>query len=323
MTMSPFSLFVAVGLTLACILGVIVMIEMSWIVHSTVTTGKWEPSSKCPAGTCKSGLAFVKQGTVEGCTTINDLPGTTCSDECHATGASLTCNAEQECTSTDPTTCRGYCLIDDPVSNYAYEQNSAECQDKLVFRNYHMWNTSTSSEYHMEWLYYSDYPPECTAHLGCTWYSWRAKAFYDEGFPEDLTIPNIGVAQCLEFLNMTNMGCITAYPISIESALSTPVWREIPAIIDNFNNISEVHFITEMCVYSYTCFTRNESFFSDPDFLRGETKKRAVTPPTMKAMLAERALQVLQERAASPHHPHFAAHADYVKKRRAQRTKTG
>jgi hypothetical protein len=325
MGMGPFTLFATVALVFLGICAVIQLPMISVLVHNSKnrdavfqTTiealGKWIPDSRCASSTCQTGLAFVQDGVVSGCSVLNDLPGTTCSNECHVEDTALTCNSQQECVSAEPTTCLGYCHIN-TTGPYTFEYGDPECDGKLTFRAFNQWNTSESSSDAFHWLYYSDYPAECSAYVGCIWYSWRVMARRDPEFAGVVINDPVSNVDCLDFLNMSNSDCIQAKAITIGPAISTPVWTEIATNATQFPNATGVEYLTEMCLYSFKCFTQNETFFSDPAYLVGEAKKRSLDATASQDLLVDDAVRVLKQHGARSQHPHLGAYLAHVMKK--------
>jgi hypothetical protein len=301
--MHPMAPYVSIVLVLfgAINLGFIIAIYQSSTVRDAqfqetiLNQDKWALNAACANATCQTGLAFMVDGEVAGCSLLNDPPGTSCTSSCYLENASLTCDAHQGCTSSLPSDCLGYCQIEDPYP-LTYESDDPECAGKLTFRPFNSWNTDESvNNPVLDWLYYSDYPGECQPYTGCTWYGWRVIA--TNASSVDLLAAYTAPLGCLDFLNMTNTECIQAKAIPIDNELSTATWHNIITALGFSLGLRNRVFQTELCLFSYKCFAVNETVYSDPAMLYGYEAKRSLA----STLDEDHILEVLKR--GGPRHP--------------------
>ncbi len=222
---------------------------------------------------CQRGVAKTVGG-VKFCSVRSLAPGASCTSACYADGTTTHCTSEQECISTDSTACLGACVIE-TATGAIFESDHPDCEDKLVFKDYYMWDTPLSSESPYAWMQYSDFPGTCEVNMGCMWYGMRVRLFYREDLVDWYTPTGVELG-CLDYLNMTNDECIETVEVAVDNEIATPLFREVLDPFIPATNLTKFTFQSSMCLFSYKCAVANTSALIDPEYLYGEAKKRRV-----------------------------------------------
>ncbi len=220
--------------------------------------------------------ASIQIGDTHYCTT--PLPkrlGSACDSTCHVDGTATTCQDANVCGSDDPTTCLGYCAIDPADSDGSiYQFAHPDCADKFPFKDFYKWDTALSSALPDNWIYYSDYEPDCSVYGGCRGYGMQMQLVMQGGTNTDVFAHTSTMVDCIEFLNLTNSECIQAQTIPLQSDIATPFFVNIFQPPYSPTNISDWRLQGNMCIYSYKCGTDNTTALTDPTYLQG--KKRTL-----------------------------------------------
>ncbi len=240
-------------------------------------------SSACPQGTCQSGMAITAGGATY-CQSYTHTVGTPCTSTCYTTDAATTCNGTQACVSSDPTTCLGYCTItnyDVPLTQF----DAVECMDKFVFYDFFKWDTPTSSSSYLDWVFYSDYAPECASFFGCLGYATLLRIFIPDASTTDWLVANTVTLTCEDILNMTNKACIQSWGLLMNEEISTPLYRNIFQS-HTPTNLSAYRFQAQTCQYWYKCGIVNETALVDPVNLLGDKRSLTAAPDLREKIMA-------------------------------------
>ncbi len=225
----------------------------------------------CPQGdTCQTGMS-IKSAGVKHCQIYNDTIGTACASACYVDGTTTTCDAYQLCGSPDSTACKGACVpteYDHPL----FQIESPDCTGFLTFFDFFMWDTATSSADLLNWVFYSDYAPECHAIFGCQGYASYIMAYMPGAGSGSWATQEPMQLGCLDILNMTNKECIHSTSFQLIENISTPLYRTILQPGTD-GNISDWRFQVNACIYWYKCGVVNASALTDPVNLIGPTKR--------------------------------------------------
>lgn len=270
------------------VVGVFVIVGLlSYVVHKTRAkqsagcsgsdTSLVVDNAACPPHDkrgCQSGALFTtSDGSTQLCDYVNHAVGTSCESACHVDGTSTTCTADGYCASPDPTTCLGYCETEEPSDEAS---SSEDCNGAFTFLDYFKYGGSESSCNRLNWLYYSDFEPECHKIEGCRAYA-TVMQFLSTASVWLTTQPG-SYPGCLDFLNMTNSGCVRAYRLNFTEEFANKFFRSILEQLGGETWTGD-YYSGYGCIYTYTCGVRNETFMTDPGNLLGdvENRKRALT----------------------------------------------
>ncbi len=235
----------------------------------------------CPQGdTCQTGMS-IKSAGVKHCQVYNDTIGTACSSACYVADTATTCDSYGLCGSSNSTACKGACV----ATSYDFplvEFNSPSCEDLLTFFDFFVWNTATSSSSLLQWVFYSDYSPDCNSIFGCRGYASYIMAYLPGVSAVDWSTNAPSELNCLDILNMTNKECIQSKSFLLSEDISTPLYR---TILQPFTvtNLSTWRFQVNACLYWYKCGVINASALTDPVNLLGEITKRSLPSTTAEA----------------------------------------
>jgi hypothetical protein len=244
--------------------------SQSWTVDATACP----PTTDCQTGVVKN----VNDLSV--CHSFDQPVGTACESQCYAEGATKACDSDHQCSSTNRSACLGYCEVTTP--DWAiYQLSHPDCEGKLKFKPFFVWNETNSSNIHAKHLYYSQLSPDCYAEHGCRWYATALRAYFIPGDPGDWYLLTGGFYDCLDFLEMDNLECIEAFTLEMGSNFSDPLFR---SILDPYmtENITNWHFQATICNYWYKCALNNQTYYSDPQYIWNGTK-RDITDSSVRA----------------------------------------
>jgi hypothetical protein len=222
---------------------------------------------------CQSGALFTTSDDTQLCDYVNHAVGTSCTSACHVEDTETACTADGACDSDDPTTCLGYCETDAPSDESS--QNSASCEGKLTFLPYFLWGGEESSCDGQNWLYYSNFTPECHKIEGCRWFSTVVQLLATQA--NWYTLQASTYPGCLDMLNMTNVGCIRAYRINFTETFANTLFHGVFDPDPDLRN-PQFRYSGYGCIYNYACGVRNETYMSDPDNIIHEKRVLAPTP---------------------------------------------
>jgi hypothetical protein len=230
------------------------------------------------------------------CRSFDKPVGTACESQCYATGATTACDSDHQCSSTNHSACLGYCEITDP--DWAiYQLGHPDCEGKLQFKPFFVWNEINASDSHINHLYYSELEPDCYAEHGCRWYATVVRAQFaqpDPGEPGNWFGSTGVFYDCLDFLEMDNLECIEAFTLDLGSNASDPLFR---GALDPFTafNLTEFHFYASVCNYWYKCASNNQTYYSDPQFI-WDGKKRDISDEPARPTPALRPQEVVLQK---------------------------
>lgn len=249
---------------------------------------------RCPPSVnaeCHAGIVITAAGGETVCDATHAAVGAACSSPCYSEGTATHCNGDHNCAASNPTSCLGYCT---DRGNQAYTDGNS-CDGKLAFKDFlTSFGNYSSSDYH-NLIGYSDYSPDCLAEGGCTWYS-AMLYFYGRN---DTRIRRTAATQytsCLEILNMTNAGCITAQAIVLGENITKNFFTDIATYYTDTEPTtyaSSFYFHAIGCVYSYKCGLNNQTFMTNPDILLGSEVKRAASRPVPESRATERLFELI------------------------------
>jgi hypothetical protein len=254
----------------------------SMVVVSILMAHRWKLDATCDSHqTCVRDVSS-SAGSVKICKSFTQPIDSTCDSECHVDGTVTKCTYDQQCTNADVTTCLGYCEITD-ADGSIYQGAHPDCDaDKIAFKDFVTWNTSLSSDYNANWLYYSDYiPGDCFgATLGCTWYGAYIQLVSLFGTPTLWSTTTSASFTCLDFLNMSNSQCIQALEFALDENISVPLFQTA---------MSESTWKAQgkACIYYYQCAkVVNETALTDPAYLQGVKRRSLPSSSVTNTMMA-------------------------------------
>jgi len=249
---------------------------VSYLVNQQIA--QTTASSSCPSSSpCEVGTATKIDGHTA-CQYHTLASGSSCSSTCFTNTAAGRCNAKHVCVPNDPTTCPGYCRFnnsDTTISGVPTEFDSADCAGKLSFNSFYQWDTPQSSDYPWNWLYYSNYDPECSALGGCTWFASKVVVFQVNNNPGWLTT-DATTKSCYDFINTTKPeGCFSITSFDLPPTMANILYRNsLAGFITGLSNQSNYEIMASTCVYRYQCGPSNSSVYTDPFYQQGS--KRSV-----------------------------------------------
>lgn len=249
---------------------VVALVAVTVALTSVVLTRQvtYEKSAACVRAhePCKQSV-LTTVGDLSICQVFEKPIGADCDSACYVTGTPTTCDGTGACLSTNASACLGHCTSE--FQDGITELNHPGCEDKFVFKNFSSWNTSSSSKDSRDWLYYTDYVPDCNAWTGCMAYATYFKLTFDDKAPSDWYVSRYTGKTCVDFLNMTSTECIESFAIPIEESIATPFMR---AVLNNtiVLNLTNWHAQADACIYYYKCVQPNMTALTDPVNLRGK-----------------------------------------------------
>lgn len=269
--------------------------------------------SNDPLNTCKYGLkSTALRGTelVNHCDTKQRVVGDSCTSACFNTSVdgTLTCDETATCVSDTPAKCLGYCnTTDSSHDTSGVTLNHPDCVDKLTFKPYFYWNSTGSSNYDLEWLFYSDYTGDCVYDV-CVWYA-TAITFYantntatnDGQWYIISTVADFADTNPMYFLNISNTECIRASTHKMDTNFSTTIVRGLNMEV-GATDIAQATLIQ----YEYKCAHYNADLMEDPDYTQKRGLSASSFDPKAKfaAMLSGHNVAAIKKLVDNPRAPH-------------------
>ncbi len=234
-----------------------------------------------PHNTCKYGLqhaAVYGNRLSHYCTTEQRRVGEACTSDCFNTSVEgdLVCDSNATCVSTAPEKCLGYCDMTGDISSFTVTAHS-DCEGKLTYRPFFVWDTVGASQVVQNQLFYSDYSGDCELGV-CIWYATTLDVWASVISSANVYDNVHGIIRDpLFYLNNTNKACITYKIQHLDTNFTTQTFRQLYATDASINN--NIIIMGTLIRYFYSCAGIDEDLFLNEDIII-PASKRAILSKT-------------------------------------------